>query len=89
MSPKVLTAGSLVFWFHSFDVTEGRASVHVGNGSQDDHNDSKIWLEPEIVIAREGRTLRPHELKQALSVIEQNREFLLEEWHGYRRRAGR
>jgi hypothetical protein len=89
VSPKVLTAGSLVFWFHSFDITEGRASVHVGTGGQDDYNDAKIWLEPGIEVAREGRTLRPHELRQAITVIEQNREFLLEEWYGYRRRAGR
>ncbi|MBX3001484.1 MAG: DUF4160 domain-containing protein [Caldilineaceae bacterium] len=88
MSPKVLTAGSLVFWFHSFDITEGRASIHVGMGGQDDYNDAKIWLEPGVEVAREGRTLRSHELRQAITVIEQNREFLLEEWYGYRRRAG-
>jgi hypothetical protein len=78
----------LVFWFHSFDITEGRASVHVGVGTQDDHSDAKVWLEPEVEIAREGRTLRPHELRQTINVIEQNREFLLEEWYGHRRRAG-
>ena len=33
-------------------VHENRASIHVGKGSQDDYNDAKIWLEPEIEVAR-------------------------------------
>lgn len=86
MSPKVLQAGDLVFWFHSFDALhENRASVHVGKGSQDDVNDAKIWLEPQVEIARAGRTLRRHELSRALRVISQNREFLMGEWYEYRR----
>ncbi|HMR66923.1 MAG TPA: DUF4160 domain-containing protein [Anaerolineae bacterium] len=85
MSPKVLEKGSLVFWFHSYDARhENRASVHVGNGTQDDHNDAKIWLEPEIEVARSGRTLRKHELSRALKVIEENRDYLLEVWRDYR-----
>jgi hypothetical protein len=31
---------------------EERASVHVGKGSQHDFTDAKIWLEPEIEVAR-------------------------------------
>ena len=41
----------------------------VGKGSQDDFNDAKIWLEPEIEVARPGRTLKRHALGQALKVI--------------------
>ena len=48
---------------------EERASVHGGKGSQDDFNDAKIWLEPEIEVARPGRTLKRHALGQALKVI--------------------
>ncbi len=59
MSPKVLQEGALIFWFHSYDARhEARASVHGGKGTQDDRNDAKIWLEPEIEVARVGRTLR-------------------------------
>ncbi len=67
---------------------EERAGVHIGKGSQDDYRDAKIWLEPEIEVARPGRTLRAHELGRALRVIEQNHAYLLEEWHGYKGRAG-
>ena len=88
MSPKVLEAGALIFWFHSYDARhERRASVHVGKGSQDDFNDAKVWLEPEVEVARPGRTLRSHELNSALVIIRQNLGYLLEEWYGYQRAA--
>lgn len=89
MSPKILQEGSLIFWFHSYDVRfEERASVHVGKGSQDDYNDAKIWLEPEIEVVRTGHTLRRHELDRALRLVRENYKYLLEEWHGYKRKAG-
>jgi hypothetical protein len=88
MSPKILEERGLIFWFHSYDaLREDRASVHVGKGLQDDYNDAKIWLEPRVEVARHGRTLRDHELKRALKIIRQNRDYLLEEWHGYKGRA--
>ena len=90
MSPKVLTEGELLFWFHSHDaLNEDRASVHIGRGSQDDYNDPKVWLEPKIEVARAGRTLKGHELSRALKIIEQNHTFLREEWHEYKSRASR
>ncbi len=90
MSPKVLTEGELIFWFHSYDaLNEKRASVHIGKGAQDDESDPKIWLEPKIQVARDGRTLRRHELNRALKVIKQNHAFLLEEWHEYKHKASR
>ena len=59
MSPKVLKSDNLIFWFHSYDALhENRASVHVGKGSQDDHNDAKVWLEPKVEVMRAGKTLR-------------------------------
>lgn len=87
MSPKVLEERGLIFWFHSHDALhEERASVHVGKGSQDDYNDAKIWLEPEIDVVRPGRTLRAHELNRALKVIGQNHDYLLEVWYAYKGR---
>jgi len=88
MSPKVLEERGLIFWFHSHDALhENRASVHVGKGSQDDYNDAKIWLEPQIELARSGRTLREYELQQALRIIRHYHAFLLEEWYGYSART--
>lgn len=88
MSPKVLGEGDLIFWFHSFDALyEDRASIHVGKGSQNNFGDAKIWLEPDIEVARLGRILRVQELNRALKIIEQNLDYLLEAWHVYRGRA--
>ena len=85
MSLKILIAGPLIFWFHSYDALyENRASVHVGKGSQDDTNDAKIWLEPEIEVARTGRVLRQRELRQALKIIEENQAYLLEQWNDFK-----
>lgn len=88
MSPKVLKVGALICWFHSYDALyENRASVHVGKGSQDDYNDAKIWLEPAIEVAKSGRSLKRHELRRALAIIEQNQEYLLEQWYEYKNRT--
>jgi len=86
----VLEADGLIFWFHSYDALhESRASVHVGKGSQNDHYDAKIWLEPKIEIACVDKTLKTQELNKALKVIEQDLEYLLEEWYGYRNKANK
>ena len=88
MSPKVLEVGALIFWFHSYDALhEDRASVHVGKGSQDDYNDAKIWLEPTIETAKAGRSLKRHELRRAVAIIQQNQEYLLERWYEYKNRT--
>ncbi|HLO31565.1 MAG TPA: DUF4160 domain-containing protein [Anaerolineales bacterium] len=90
MSPKILEADGLIFWFHSYDaLRENRASIHVGKGSQNDQNDAEIWLEPNIEVARAGKILKTQELNKALKVIEQDLEYLLEEWHGYRNKANK
>jgi len=88
MSPKVLQAGALIFCFHSYDALyENRASLHVGKGSQDDYNDAKIWLEPTVEVAKPGRSLKRHELRRAVAIVEQNQEYLREQWYEYKRKA--
>ncbi len=85
MSPRVFKEGEFVFWFHSYDaLAENRASIHVGKGSQNDANDAKIWLEPQVEVAREGRTLSRTELNRALQIVERNRKRLLEAWNEYK-----
>ncbi len=88
MSPRVLKEGELLFWFHSHDaVQENRASIHVGKGSQNDSGDAKVWLEPEIEIARQGRTLDSTELNHAIKIIKKNHKKLLEAWRKHRQQA--
>lgn len=88
MSPRIFKDGELVFWFHSYDVqVETRASVHVGRGSQNDVADAKIWLEPEIEIARPGRTLSRSELTTAIRIVEANIVPLKEAWYAHKSRT--
>ncbi len=88
MSPKVLEGNGLIIWFHSHDALhENRASVHVGKGTQDDHNDAKIWLEPKVEIARVGKTLKTRDLSKALKMIEQELDYLLRQWNSFRSKA--
>ena len=88
MSPRVFKEGEFVFWFHSYDVLhENRASIHVGKGSQNDSGDAKIWLEPEIEIARTGRTLNRSDLDQAVRIVEKRFDHLQEAWHDHKRKA--
>ena len=88
MSPRILKDGDLIFWFHSYDAArESRASVHVGKGTQNDALDAKIWLEPEVEIARYGRTLSVSDLRQALRTANEHRAQLVEAWHVHRGRV--
>ncbi len=88
MSPRVFKEGEFVFWFHSYDaLSENRASIHVGKGSQNDANDAKIWLEPQIQVAREGHTLSRTELNRALEIVERNHNRLLEAWNEHKGKA--
>jgi len=85
VSPVVLRETGFIFWFHSYDaIHENRASVHIGKGSPDDYNDAKVWLEPEIEVAKQSRSLRHHELNRALKIIEENHDRLLERWYEHR-----
>ena len=88
MSPRIFKEGKFVFWFHSYDVLhENRPSIHVGNGSQNDSCDAKIWLEPKIEIGRAGRTLNQTELNQAIKVIAQNLARIMEAWYEHKRKT--
>jgi hypothetical protein len=88
VSPRVFKEGEYIFWFHSYDVLhENRASIHVGKGSQNDSGDAKIWLEPEIEIARTGRTLNRSDLDQAVKIVEKRFDRLQEAWNDHKRKA--
>jgi hypothetical protein len=87
MSPKVLEAGPFIFWFHSHDALhENRASIHVGKHIQNDVNDAKVWLEPMIEVVKSGRSLKKPELRKAMSIIDENLNFLMEQWHAFHKR---
>lgn len=68
MSPVLLRDAPFIFWIHNHDaVNENRASVHVGRGRPNDSGDAKVWLEPDIQVARTGRILKSHELRKIIT----------------------
>jgi hypothetical protein len=83
--PKVLlyTTAKIVwtFLFYGTDVNENRAHVHVGK--KDTQDFAKIWLEPEVELAKEG-DLTDAQLKQLLEIAEENKCKLLKQWQVFK-----
>jgi Domain of unknown function (DUF4160) len=80
--PTVLRHGPLRVYFFSHEPNEP-PHVHV------DHHDrsAKFWLDPLCLARNYGYT--PRELLRVERLIRENRELLLEAWHGFFRRQGR
>jgi hypothetical protein len=47
----------------------------------------KSGSNPEIEVARAGKTLKARDLNKALKMIEQEQSYLLSEWHKFRSTA--
>lgn len=79
--PKVLlyiTAKTTwIFLFFGTDFNENRAHVHVGKKSTEEY--CKIWLEPEIAIAKNG-TLTEYELNEVLKITNEYHYQLIKQW---------
>ena len=79
--PKVLlyitSKMTWIFLFFGTDVYENRAHVHVGKKTTEQY--CKIWLEPEISIAKNG-TLTTAEINEALTITEEYYCQLVEQW---------
>ena len=79
--PKVLlyitSKTTWIFLFFGTDVYENRAHVHAGKKATERY--CKIWLEPEIEIAKNG-SLTSAELKEALEITNEYHAKLMEQW---------
>jgi hypothetical protein len=79
--PKVLlyiTAKSTwIFLFSGTDINENRAHIHVGKKSMEEY--CKIWLEPEIEVAKNGE-LTVSEINEVLKITKQYHSQLIMQW---------
>ncbi len=79
--PKILLyITAKVIWnflFYNTDFHENRAPVHVGK--KDMQELCKIWLEPEVELAKQG-DLTDAQVKQVLQIANDYREQLLRQW---------
>ena len=80
MPKAFIYATAKVIWtflFYGTDNHENRAHVHVGKAGVVDL--AKIWLEPEVEIAKKGE-LTDKQLAQVLEVAKRFRKEMLEQW---------
>jgi hypothetical protein len=84
--PKVLlyitTKITWIFLFFGLDFNENRAHVHVGKKASDEY--CKIWLEPEISVAKSG-SLTPGELKKVVEITREYHLLLLKQWENFKK----
>jgi Domain of unknown function (DUF4160) len=74
--PTVLRSGPYRIYFHSHEPNEP-AHVHIDR----DDRTAKFWLAPVVLARAFGFSAR--ELAQIESLIQANRQFLLEAWNEY------
>lgn len=83
--PKVLLyITSKLFWiflFYNKDFNENRAHVHVGK--KDTRELCKIWLEPNVEIAKQG-DLTDAQAKEVLALASTYRDKLLSQWKNFK-----
>ena len=73
MSPTVLRIQGYRFFFFSREETRKHIHVYCPQG------EAKIWLEPEIKIARNYR-LREKELNEILKIVKDNEDEFIKSW---------
>jgi hypothetical protein len=83
--PKVLlyitSKITWIFLFYGTDANENRAHVHIGKKDSDQY--CKIWLEPEVAVAKNG-SLTDAELKQVLKLTAEYQPQLLKQWQKFK-----
>ena len=65
------------FLFYNTDFHENRAHVHIGKRGME--NLCKIWLEPEVELAKQG-DLTDAQVKQVLKIASDYRVQLRRQW---------
>lgn len=80
--PKVLIYSIWIFLFYGRDKNENRAHVHVGR--KDTENLTKVWLEPEVEIAKEG-DLTYSQQREVLRITQKYQKDLLKQWEKFKK----
>ena len=66
-----------IFLFYNTDYNENRAHVHVGKKGTEDL--CKIWLEPQVEVAKNG-SLTDSQVKEVKALVEKYHSRLMEQW---------
>ena len=80
--PKILLyITAKVIWnflFYNTDFHESRAHVHVGKKSTEDL--CKIWLEPEVEVAKQG-DLTDAQVREVVRIATEYKDKLIKQWN--------
>lgn len=83
--PKILLyITAKVIWnflFYNTDYYENRAHVHVGKRNTNEL--CKIWLEPDISLAKQG-DLTEAQVKEVLGIATEYKSLLLRQWKAFK-----
>jgi len=79
--PKILVYKDIwIFIFYVTDIYENRKHVHVGK--KDTFDLCKIWIEPEVEIAKTGE-LSTKQQNEVLAIAKQYQKDLLKQWDSF------
>jgi len=74
--PKLLIIKSYVFFIWMQDLGENRCHVHVIKNTGRNFNAAKIWIEPDVEVARKG-DFSEKEIKEIFQIVKENKILLL------------
>ena len=69
--------GGFLCYFVSYDCREP-AHIHLAKGKEKNATSAKFWLNP--VELERNRGLSANELRDAVNIVQENRELFLEMW---------
>jgi hypothetical protein len=78
--PKILIYKNWIFVFFPTDIYENKKHVHIGK--KDTFNLCKIWIEPDVEIAKAG-DLTKKQQSEVLEITKKYRKELLKQWDNF------
>lgn len=76
--PKLLILRNLVFLIFGVDITENRRHIHVVKKSAKVFIPAKIWLEPEIIVEKNG-DFTDKEITTIVKLTNKHKELLMKQ----------
>ena len=73
--PKILIINNIIFYIFGIDINENRRHIHVFLQSVNGFKPAKIWIEPEIEIAKQG-DFKAKEINNVLKLAKSNIDII-------------
>ena len=73
--PKILIFNNIIFYIFGIDIKENRRHIHVFMQSVNRFKPAKIWLEPEIKLAKQG-DFSSKEINKVLKLVKKHIDII-------------